>query len=138
MTPTELRALLEKATPGPWGHTAHEVEGDSPCGGENCPFEDDHGEGETHGFVIASCDVDYETDRENDAALIVAAVNALPALLDVCEAASAHRAASQALAAYVEEHGDEDYDDPAFLSLCADEEGASLDIGAALSRLGGE
>ena len=89
----KLRALLASATPGPWGHTAHEVEGDSPCGGENCPFEDDHGEGETHGFIIASCDVDYETDRENDAALIVAAVNHLGRLLDVCEAAEALRLA---------------------------------------------
>ena len=69
---TELRRLLDEATPGPWrqGH----------------PRSDDTYAGETH---VA------ETWHRvtQDAALIVAAVNALPRYLDLAEAVRDWRAA---------------------------------------------
>ena len=70
-----LWAALNKATPGPW------------------EARDDDAEllvTDTNGMDI--CRVDYapfEDGRHEDAALIVAAVNALPALLDIAQAAQA-------------------------------------------------
>lgn len=63
----KLRALLEAATKGPW-----EVDGDA--------------NGDTWGRS-GSIFVGHN-ESNDDAALIVAAVAALPALLDVCEAAA--------------------------------------------------
>ena len=68
----KLRALLEAATKGPW-----EVDGDA--------------NGDTWGRS-GSIFVGHNESKD-DAALIVAAVNALPALLDVCEAAAELRIA---------------------------------------------
>lgn len=68
MTLPELRALLERATPGPWRT-------------QEC----------SAGGLILLRDCRYQTHLqvvpEADAALIAAAVNALPALLDAVEAA---------------------------------------------------
>ena len=79
-----LRALLAEATPGPWGL-------DSEFGGsrglvigplpENT--EDPNWTTET---------VAFEIERDADATLIAEAVNALPALLDVAEAARVYLA----------------------------------------------
>jgi hypothetical protein len=69
MTTEELRRLLQAATPGPW-HTGNIELGDliySPSG-----------------TLIA----ETRLRIPEDAALIAAAVNALPALLDVVDAAS--------------------------------------------------
>lgn len=68
MTLPELRALLSRATPGPWRT-------------QEC----------SAGGLILLRDCRYQTHLqvvpEADAALIAAAVNALPALLDAVEAA---------------------------------------------------
>ena len=75
---TDLRALLAAATPGPWA--VDHGDNDPPDQWEFAP-------------LVAGtpfCDWTRETEMglsESDAALIVAAVNALPALLDVAAAA---------------------------------------------------
>ena len=66
-----LRALLEKATPGPW---------------KACRI----GEEYRHGGAVCTGDaqiVDWVRSGKNDQALIVAAVNALPKLLAVAQCA---------------------------------------------------
>ena len=77
-----LRALLDKATPGPWriytdpkGRTFGTLYVLDPMvkPGDGCAIASD------------ICDSDGRSSREN-AALIVAAVNALPALLALAEA----------------------------------------------------
>ena len=69
-----LRALLEQATPGPWrsgmGQDASSYTSETPIV-ESGPFDDP--------MTIADGLLD------DDAALIAAAVNALPALLDAAE-----------------------------------------------------
>lgn len=77
---TELRELLAKATDGPWSWAT--------CGFDNYAFtigRKDPVENMTH--VIA--DVCIREPAKANAALIVAAVNALPALLDRVEALEA-------------------------------------------------
>lgn len=64
-----LRELLAKASPRPWGRSGDLIDDGGP-----------------EGNVLHQCLC------EEDAALIVAAINALPALLDVVEAAAAFRA----------------------------------------------
>ena len=69
---TELRRLLSEGTPGPWAAGAETVQDSDHC-------------------AVASCWLTHEGDHkdrsEQNARLIVAAINALPALLDVVEAA---------------------------------------------------
>ena len=78
-----LRAALNKATPGPW--EARIV--------AESPVNDDDAEllvTDTDGMDICRVDfAPFEDGRHEDAALIVAAVNALPVLLTVAEAAQA-------------------------------------------------
>jgi hypothetical protein len=74
MTTTELRALLAQATPGPWFDA-----GGGHVGGTECVRGRD-GWPEPYPIPVAD-------STEDDAALIAAAVNALPRLLDVVEAA---------------------------------------------------
>lgn len=67
----ELRRLIEAATPGPWALDSDEeydimIDGDDPFA---CVLE---------GFLVGA----HRPTREANAALIVAAVNALPSLLD--------------------------------------------------------
>jgi hypothetical protein len=72
----ELRALLDAATPGPW-----EVEA---SGAEYDADDNEIESGWMRGPQMLD-KYDYETLRLTDAALIVAAVNALPELLDELE-----------------------------------------------------
>jgi hypothetical protein len=71
VTPADLRKLLEGATPGPWVADAELEEVSTPGG---LMIADVFGESGTRGATIL---------------LIAAAVNALPALLAVAEAAEA-------------------------------------------------
>jgi len=71
---SELRALLAKATPAPWHHAK---DGDDFY----ALFTDD----DEYAFGCRD-----EGDEEDNAELAAAAVNALPALLDVAEAAEEH------------------------------------------------
>ena len=72
-----LRAALNKATPGPW-ETRFEAESDgSGVWGIDGIVETGGYDGMFKGGI----------DNDADAALIVAAVNALPALLDIAQAA---------------------------------------------------
>ena len=74
-----LRAALYKATPGPW-ETRFEAESDgSGVWGIDGIVETGGYDGMFKGGI----------DNDADAALIVAAVNALPALLDIAQAAQA-------------------------------------------------
>lgn len=68
-TASKLRALLAAATPGPW-YTS-----------------DNYDVGEFAGYVYAPNATVATDATDTDAALIVAAINALPRLLDVVEAA---------------------------------------------------
>jgi hypothetical protein len=71
-TITELRRLLSEATPGPW--TAE--------GYDYCPEDDDvQPWGINEAFVVDNCG-DYPSLSKENAQLIVAAINALPALLN--------------------------------------------------------
>ena len=76
---TQLRALLAKATPGPWKHARigggrviREAVFGAPRGPHVCTVPNDR----------------PLLEREADAALIVAAVNALPAILDALKYAT--------------------------------------------------
>ena len=69
-----LRTLLVEATPGPW----HDLPHDWP--GKAIPIL-------THDAAHTVAMAFNREHTKSDAALIVAAVNALPALLDVAEAA---------------------------------------------------
>jgi len=89
-TIARLRALLAEATPGPW-----EAEDTSDVNDDL--FSDDERESplSTGWFrgQVGKVDVgDYSTLTFADAALMVEAVNALPALLDVVEAARVYLA----------------------------------------------
>ena len=78
----DLRALLDAATPGPWT-----VEFSTGVA------EDEDGNEIESAWMSGPRMLDmgdYQTLREDDAALIVALVNAAPALLDVVEAARLH------------------------------------------------
>lgn len=78
-TVAELRRLLAEGTPGPWQVSTPETKA---WGAEIATVETD--------ILVTRPDDDSliePGDSETDAALIVAAVNALPALLDVVEAA---------------------------------------------------
>jgi hypothetical protein len=87
-----LRALLAEATPGPWRHGplfweawATDADGAMTVRVAEVP----HGGYDPESDRMRGVFVDPGIDRsrEPDAALIAAAVNALPALLDVAEAA---------------------------------------------------
>lgn len=72
-----LRALLAKATPGKWEATGRAIDR------ADAPFTE---------IAVDRCDADWcgnssGIERSDDAALIAAAVNALPALLDAVEGA---------------------------------------------------
>jgi hypothetical protein len=97
---SELRGLLEKATPGPWARGAWYGKCSKPSHGVNnhtgrngpdpCKYDFTFEAGtaissSVENIYIASVDLDGLT--EPDAALIVAAVNALPTLLDDLAAA---------------------------------------------------
>lgn len=71
---TELRRMLEKATPGPWQQMLH--------GNEAYPFPLTINTADGENWVAR----DGYAARLADAALIVAAVNALPVLLNCAEA----------------------------------------------------
>lgn len=81
-TNDELRALLAKATPGPWEVSA------AICGQHHTEtvsvYHVDTSKGcrHIHEVVEAGCKCGDDAISEANAALIVAAVNALPALLD--------------------------------------------------------
>ncbi len=78
----ELQRQHEAATPGPWETTdddATPITTSLVCVGEGCMFEDCEGEaGDTH-----SCDLAWGELSDPDRALIVAARNALPRLLQI-------------------------------------------------------
>lgn len=89
----ELRELLAKATPGPWDEDDGNIFSRPLSNerhaiimrriqGEDIPHPDGD---EPMGYVASTGQV--QPNFENDAALIPAAVNALPALLDVAAAA---------------------------------------------------
>jgi hypothetical protein len=78
---TDLRALLAAAMPGPWEHVPLPF-GDGPLPEDALIFGPD---GDS--FVRVAWNPGLDNDQYADAALIVAAVNALPALLDVVDAA---------------------------------------------------
>jgi len=98
----KLRALLEKAAPLPYreddGHIFSGPMADDRerrimayLDDKSLPNPNREDDGKPSAHVVST---GQEHDRsEADAALIVAAVNALPALLDVCEAAAALRLA---------------------------------------------
>lgn len=67
-----LRELMVNATPGPWNVDA--------CGDAADIWSE-------HGKVAISLNASSYCMRTHDAALIVAAINALPAMIEVCEAA---------------------------------------------------
>lgn len=72
----ELRALLANATPGPWTNQGwDDAEGGSFVVGGGVP-----GSAKERGIVATLCTT-RRAESEANAALIVAAVNALPALL---------------------------------------------------------
>lgn len=69
-----LRELLREATPGEWGTLLHDT---SEAVSINCITE--------NFGTVDIAELDWNRNRENDAALIVAAVNALPGLLRCAE-----------------------------------------------------
>lgn len=75
MTIAELRALLARATPGPW-HLCDD--------GETSKCADESGLTTAH---TKGCHAPHRKNAAAHAALIAAAINALPALLDAVEAA---------------------------------------------------
>lgn len=85
MTISNLRALIEKATPGPWAW-------DSPANW--CGISDRVAPAANMGQVIATVDTSGWGKRRGNtnSALIVAAVNNLPSLLDIAEAVRAVKA----------------------------------------------
>ncbi len=83
MTPSELRALLDASTPGPWAWDSDPVKGD-PYGRVRYQV---CAPGKTVTKIYYSSYEGGPTNAEADAKLIVAAVNALAALLDRCDAA---------------------------------------------------
>jgi hypothetical protein len=85
----QLRALLAKATPGPWEEVCAasrkhvcilEVSGGTPPGGQYSPPR--------RWKIVGKTRPHAPTDQDANAAIIVAAVNALPALLAIAEAAA--------------------------------------------------
>lgn len=81
---TELRELLAKATPGPWGAeaiTKHSASNERPWVGRL-----------SESRYAALSYGETQLEAVANAALIVAAVNALPALLDRVEALEAENA----------------------------------------------
>lgn len=90
VTLEELRALLAKATPRPW----YVVHGVALC---EVALPADHAEQFPDLSAVDFVDVNAP-DLEGNAALIVAAVNNLPALLDRLEQAEADRDAAVARA----------------------------------------
>lgn len=106
---SELRGLLEKATPGPWARGAWYGKCSKPSHGVNnhtgrngsdpCKYDYTFEAGtaissSVENIYIASVDLDGLT--EPDAALIVAAVNALPTLLEDLAAAQGENEANAA------------------------------------------
>jgi hypothetical protein len=77
-----LRELLARATPGPWKSQDHQHQADLMTW---------YSVEKANGMRGQVARVMSHVRGKADAALIVAAVNALPALLDVCEAAQAFR-----------------------------------------------
>lgn len=80
----KLRALLAEATPGPW------FAGDRACYGPKIFGTTPRCEGGDHllsgeGIVLGPPEDDYGDNHEADVALIAAAVNTLPELLDAYE-----------------------------------------------------
>ena len=107
---TELRRLLEEATPRPWeaiifdsGHSKFEFEA-SVCtqdvGDSICRMD---------GLLRTADNERYRTDGSLDALLIAAAVNALPSLLDQLDAAEAALARVRELHEHWPIHGDGDH-----------------------------
>lgn len=97
MTTTELRALLAKATPGPWDvrmgeYVIPKCHAERPIGGATDPIidRDKYAQHICHVSPNHRHRPDYEQRANRD--LIVAAVNALPELLDRVEAAEADAA----------------------------------------------
>lgn len=87
MTPAEiqkLRELLAAATPGPWtaGDNDWEIDAVSFTEHDDDCVEDCAG---MHNGMIVECGRDYDLGTKNDRDLIVAAINALPGLLDELE-----------------------------------------------------
>ena len=91
ISPSHLATLLAAATPGPWRHTPTDGNYSGPViNGVRRPGT---GTGSIAAFSVSLGD-GYGQDSnltDEDAALIVAAVNALPQLLAVFEAACAWR-----------------------------------------------
>lgn len=83
MTVQELRDLLTAAAPGPWYLCGREGSRWIGCDPHDSPFERSAGEKVWAALSVGNF-------AEPDAALLVAAVNALPALLDVAEATERH------------------------------------------------
>lgn len=126
-----LRRLLAAATPGPWaeGFTGRVVtEGSRPVLGR-------------------AVTVVFDTQaHQGDLALIAAAVNALPALLDAVEAAAAYRAAEREHEAALKRYHDPDntpgqdhaaWADVLRLSAAHDRAGTKLDAALAAVAKGG-
>lgn len=76
-----LRELHEKATPGPWEQSVAGIEGDNYVAGTGPWYRNSY----------------KESKSVDDAALIAAARNALPALLAIAEAVIADRKAQEAV-----------------------------------------
>lgn len=91
-----LRELLEKATAGPWTcELSADIDGERVHGISGPPHTEDYGSGpETFVDRIVETDCGVYGPEKPDAALICAAVNALPALLEIAEAACAYRDAA--------------------------------------------
>lgn len=91
-TITRLRSLLEKATPGPW--KLHFSDGCDlpkyPEGYSAYPVAEAL-DNETSVSILAQCAPKRGRPNWENAELIVAAVNALPALINIAEAAERHR-----------------------------------------------
>jgi hypothetical protein len=82
-----LRALLEKATPGPW-ESRIEPQRYPECDDVDLPVTIS-GNSQHIAWLNERYDADLNQVNDVDAALITAAVNALPALLDAAEATAA-------------------------------------------------
>lgn len=92
-----LRALLADATPGPWEQGQAQ---DGEVLADGTGYAGDY-ESTADVFVMDDdgyCRTEFNAGRRQDAALIVAAVNVLPALLAEVEAAGRLRAGVEALA----------------------------------------
>jgi hypothetical protein len=89
ISPTQLAAIREReqrATPGPWTSGGAYVHATMKCPGEGeCPFEDCELDEPEHEFVIATCEQDYEADRDIDGPFIAHARTDIPALIAALE-----------------------------------------------------